>query len=157
MKIALQTRLHFLISSPPLQAARQQCSPAHKRAKNTHLLLFYRHVLSFLDEIGRAMEKHPMLVVLNSRTRARTRCIQRRASFGHHPHATRCDTDKYAFLTSSGICGLFRPVFDSKGLVDPKMSANRVDEMELERESLTISWRFGLSATLQSALKGKRP
>lgn len=43
------------------------------KSKNTHLLLFCRRVLSFQDAIGRAMEKHLMLVVLNSRTRAASR------------------------------------------------------------------------------------
>lgn len=43
------------------------------KSKNTHLLLICRRALSFQDAIGREMEKHPMLVVLNSRTRARTR------------------------------------------------------------------------------------
>lgn len=59
---------------------------------------------------------------------ARTRCIQRRASSRHHPRATMCDTAKDALKNSSDICALQRPMFDSKGLIVPNISANRLDE-----------------------------
>lgn len=69
-------------------------SSAHK-SENTHLLLFYRHLLSFRDAIGRAMEKHPMLLELNSRTRAHalhpeTRELQASSSRDEMRRGQRC-------------------------------------------------------------------
>lgn len=121
------------------------------KSKNTHLLLFYRRVLSFQDAIGRAMEKHPMLVVLNSRTRARTRI---------HLHALHPETRELQASKMPKM--LWNPTLTFAGYLDrclvlQKISANRVDETVREWESLTISWRFGLCATPQSVLKGKRP
>lgn len=105
-------------------------SSAHK-SENTHLLLFHRHVLSFRDAIGRAMKKHPMLLLLllNSRTRAHALHPEtRRASSRHHPRATGCDAAKDALKTNSDICALFSPMFDSKGRIVPKISTNLVNE-----------------------------
>lgn len=157
MKIVLQTRLHFLISSSPLQATRQRYSPAHKRAK----IRIYSHIVAvcFCFRMQSAVRwRNIPCWWCSTQGHARTHAASRDARAPGIILARRNATrPKMLWKAALASVGCLDPMFDSKGLVDPKMSANRVDEMELKWESPTISWRFGLSEILQSALKGKRP
>ncbi len=119
IKIALQTRLHFLISSPPLQAA----PPAERKYTFTLVL----SPCAFVSRWNRPCDgetSHAAGAQLKD-THARA-ASRRRASSRHHPRATKSAAAKDRLKNNVDICALFRPMFDCMGRIVPKISANLV-------------------------------